>query len=104
MDVFIGNLPAYGRLIELEELLGGLPARSRFERRIGLDSLDKNYHFFVIRTESESQGQALIESLNGMYFGGNRLIAREYVRRGKDAAALADWDGTERRINPVTSE
>jgi hypothetical protein len=104
MDVFIGNLPASGRLVELEVLLAGLPVHSRFERRIGLDSLDKNYHFIVISTASDAQAQALIERLDGLYFEGNRLIAREYVRRGKDTSAPADWDGAERRINPVTSE
>lgn len=104
MEIFIGNLPADGRLIELEELLGGLSIHSRFEMRIGFDRYSRNYHFFVVYTESDADGQALIERINGVHFGENRLTAREYIRRTEDTAHAADWDGTERRINPVTAE
>lgn len=104
MDIFIGNLPANGRLVELEELLGGLSARSRFERRIGSDGFERNYHFFVISTETDADGLALIARINGMLFEGNRLTARQYVQRAKSTVPAADWDGIERRINPAVSE
>lgn len=104
MEIFIGNLPADGRLIELEALLGGLSVNSRFETRTGLDCYDKNYHFVVINADSDAEGRALIERISGSHFKGNRLAAREYIRRTEDTAPAADWDGMERRINPATSE
>lgn len=104
MEIFIGNLPANGRLVALQDLLGGLPAHSRFERRVGADGFDRHYHFFVIHTESDIEGQALIKRIDGMLFEGNRLTARRYIQRGKSKALAANWDGVERRINSATTE
>lgn len=104
MDVFIGNLPANGSLIELEELMGGVPLHSRFERRTGSDCFDKHFHFFVVYTDSAEEGWALIERLNGKIFGGTRITAREFIKRADSSMPAADWDREERRINPATVE
>ncbi len=99
MDVFIGNLPAEGTLIELEELLGIQALHSRFERRAGRDCFDKSYHYFVIFTDSDNEGRALIERLDGMKFAGNRITAREFQQRVESNKSAADWDREERRVN-----
>ena len=99
MDVFIGNLPAEGLLVELEELLGIHALHSRFERRAGRDCFDKSYHYFVIFTDSDDEGRALIKRLNGMNFGSKRIIAREFIKRVESNLPAADWDREERRVN-----
>lgn len=99
MDVFIGNLPAEGTLVELEELLGLQVLHSRFERRAGRDCFDKSYHYFVIFTDSDDEGSALIERLNGAKFKGNRIIAREFHPRQESNLPADNWDREERRVN-----
>lgn len=99
MDVFIGNLPADGRLVALRELVGE-ELHTRFERRSGRDSFDRNYHYLIVHTESNQAGCALIERLNGQLFNGQRINARGYIERsGTDR-----WRGNERRINPAVDE
>jgi hypothetical protein len=104
MEVFIGNLPANGSLIELDEIMGGVALHSRFERRLGRDCFAKNYHYFVVFTDSDEEGWKLIERLNGKVFNGTRITAREFIQRSDSRLPAADWDREERRINPVTSE
>lgn len=99
MDVFIGNLPADGKLVELEELLGLQVLHSRFEMRAGRDCFDKSYHYFVIYTDSDDEGWALIKRLNGMKFKANRIIAREFHQRVESNLPAGDWDREERRVN-----
>ncbi len=99
MDVFIGNLPAEGKLVELEELLGLQVLHSRFERRAGRDCFDKGYHYFVIFTDSDDEGSALIERLDGVEFKGNRITAREFHQRLEGNAPAANWDRKDRRVN-----
>lgn len=100
MDVFIGNLPADGTLIELNELLGNREVQTRFERHMGRNCFDRDYHFLVVHTESIQAGLALIKQLDGSLFNEQSLTARPYIARAKDS----QWDGKDRRINPVTSE
>ena len=99
MDVFIGNLPADGKLVELEDLLGGKTVHTRFERRMGRDRFDKDYHYFVVFTDSDNEGHGLIERLNGLVFDGRRISAREYIRRADRHPSVPSWSGEERRIN-----
>jgi len=100
MDVFIGNLPADGKLVELEDLLGGKTVHSRFERRMGRDRFDKHYHYFVVFTDSDQEGYGLIERLNGVVFEGRRIAAREFIRRADRPSSRPAWSGEDRRINP----
>jgi hypothetical protein len=102
MDVFIGNLPAEGKLVELDDLLGGGDVHTRFERCLGRDRFDKNYHYFVVFTDSDDEGYALIQRLDGLVFDGCRISARKYIRRADFSGS--SWTGEERRINPSTSE
>ena len=100
MDVFIGNLPANGSSVELGELMGGVPLHNRFERCTGRDCFDRPFHYFIVYTDSDEEGWALIEHLNGKQFQGNRITAREYIDRAGSRVPAADWDRTERRVNP----
>ena len=99
MDVYIGKLPVNGSLIELEDLMGEIPLHSRYERRIGQDESDKDFHYFVIHTESAEEGWDLIERLNGSSYQGLRITAREYIERSASRVPAADWDREERRVN-----
>ena len=99
MDVFIGNLPANGRLIDLEEILGGQSLHSRFELRTGKDCFDRDYHYFVVFDQSAGEAKALIEALNERDFKGNQLTAREFVRREECNSPAEDWNREERRVN-----
>jgi hypothetical protein len=103
MEIFIGNLPADGRLIDLTQILQGQRLHSRFEMHMGRDSFDSNYYYFVVITETDDEGRALIERLNGMLFNGNRLLVREFIQRSEDSAPASDWDRQERRINKPES-
>ncbi len=104
MDVFIGNLPAEARLLEIQDLLGGQSVHTRFERRMGRDCFDKDYHYFIVFTSSDNEGRALIDSLNGKIFDGCRITAREFIKRADCNAPARDWDRRERRFNRATSE
>ncbi len=104
MDVFIGNLPAEARLLEIQDLLGGQSVHTRFERRMGRDCFDKDYHYFIVFTASDDEGLALIHSLNGRIFDGSRITAREFIKRADCNAPARDWDRRERRFNRATSE
>ena len=100
MEIFIGNLAADGTLIELHDLLGDQQISTRFERRLGRDCFDRNYHYFIVHTESNQEGCALIKRLNGKLFNGRPIIARGYLQRsGSDR-----WSGEDRRINPAADE
>ena len=104
MDLFIGNLPADGTLVELQDLVGKHVIHTRFERKMGCDRFDRNYHFFILSTESDEEGLALIERLNGSTFHGNELVVRRFIQRSGTTAPAPEWDGTERRINPEEAE
>lgn len=100
MDVFIGNLPADGTLVELRDLVGDQTIHTRFERRSGRDNFDRNYHYLIVHTESNQAGCRLIERLNGLLLNGQRINARGYIER----SGASRWSGDERRINPVADE
>lgn len=99
MEIFIGNLPADGKLVELNALLDGLRLHTRFEVFSGKDGFANNYHYFVVQTDNDAQGQALIERLNATQFHNNTLTVREFIRRGKTTTARQTWSGKDRRIN-----
>ncbi len=100
MNVFIGNLPAESTFVELQALLGDQEIHTRFEQRMGRDRFDRDYHFLVVHTKSNQAGMVLIEQLNGILFKAQRITARGYIERSNDNR----WSGTDRRINPATSE
>jgi hypothetical protein len=99
MEIFVGNLPADGRLIDLQEVLQGHKLHTRFEMHTGTDAFDRDYHYFIVVSETDDEGLALIERLNGMLFNGNRLTAREFIRRSDSTEPAVDWNREERRIN-----
>ncbi len=95
MDVFIGNLPGTATLVELTAFLHGINLRTDFQCHQGQDEHARNYHFVVARTTTPEEGEALIASLNGRLFEGQRIEAREYHPRG----SRQEWESAERRIN-----
>ncbi|MCF1183184.1 RNA-binding protein [Marichromatium gracile] len=96
MEVFIGNLPGRATLQELHGCIGEVGLRADFRRHVGEDRGRRRYHFFVARTASRVEGEALIARLHGRCLGGRALVVREYRPRSPDPA----WRGAERRINP----
>ncbi|MBK1721613.1 RNA-binding protein [Thiocystis violacea] len=95
MEVFIGNLPARATLLELTSFLEGVELRPDFQCHEGRDRNDRNYHYFVARIPDHEAGRALIRRLNGLFFRGQAIEAREYRPR----APCSDWQGEERRVN-----
>ena len=103
MDVYIGKLPMNGSMIELEEVMAGIPLHGRYEHRTVHDGQDRDFHYFVIHTDSVEEGWGLIEQLNGSSYRGVRITAREYIERAASSVPAADWDREERRVSFVTS-
>ena len=96
MEIFIGNLPGTATLLDLTMLLNGIHLRTDFRCCQGRDQQDRNYHFFVARTATREEGEALIEKLDGQELDGHRIEAREYQPRRTEVV----WGARERRINP----
>jgi hypothetical protein len=99
MDVYLGKLPVNGSLIELEDLTGGATLHSHYDRRTGYSESDRDFHFFVIHTDSAEEGWNLIEQLNGITYQGVRITAREYIERNPSSLPAPDWDREERRVS-----
>lgn len=102
MDVYIGKLPVNGSDIELADLMAGIPLHSGYDHRTGFDGQDKEFHYFVIHTDSLEEGWDLIEHLNGSSYHGIRITAREYINRSTSRVPAADWDREERRVSLST--
>ncbi|NKN32756.1 RNA-binding protein [Marichromatium bheemlicum] len=98
MEVFIGNLPGSATLEALRACIGGVGLRADLHRYDGEDRWRRGYHFFVARTASRVEGEALIARLRGLRLEGQALVVREY--RPRATTPDAAWGGAERRINP----
>jgi hypothetical protein len=96
VEVYVGNLPGNATLMDLHAFVGDAVLRADFQCCKGQDQHDRAYHFFIARAESRKAGLELIARLNGKAFGGQLVVAREYVQRRAPRA----WAGEERRINP----
>lgn len=96
MEVYIGNLPGAATLIEIRDFIGNFGLRADFQTCRGRDSLARNYHFLIARTETRRQGLELIARLNGHLLADQHLVARECIER----KAVKEWGGAERRVNP----
>lgn len=100
MEVFIGNLSAETRLLELQNILGNYIMHLDFTTHEGRDCDHRKYHFVVVNAKNRDEGMALIERLNGMNLVGNALDVHEYIHR--DQQKSEQWQGENRRINPVS--
>jgi hypothetical protein len=103
MDVYIGKLPVNGNQLELADLMAGVPLHSRYEHHVGHDESARDFHYYVIHTDSSEEGWELIEQLNGSRYQGLRITAREYIKRAASSMPAADWDREERRFSFVTA-
>ncbi len=96
MEVFIGNLSAEAKLIEIHHILGEHDMHSDFTTHEGKACDHSKYHFVVVKVVDREQGNALIGRLNGLDFCQRQLDVREYIHRDQN---LQHWDGDDRRIN-----
>ena len=101
MDVFIGNLSAAAKLIEIHHILGQYEMHTDFTTYEGKDCDHRTYHYVIVTTANKEQAQALIKRLNGVDFCGQPLEVREYIQR--DHSNQHTWDGKDRRINEQLS-
>lgn len=97
MEVFIGNLSADAKLIEIHHILGAYEMHSDFTTHEGKDCDHRKYHYVIVAINSNEQAKALIERLNGTEFCGQPLEVREYIQR--DESLQQSWQGENRRIN-----
>lgn len=81
MEVFIGNLPMQATLEELRKFFGGLDLKASFDCRRGRSNEQECYFYLIARTRDETEGQALIEKLNGQPFLDKAILARPLVAR-----------------------
>ncbi len=97
MEVFIGNLSAKAKLIEIHNILGEFDMHSDFTTHEGKNCDHSQYHFVVVITKDEIEAKKLINRLNGYDFIGRKLDVREYMHR--DVDKQNKWQGDDRRIN-----
>jgi len=97
MEVFIGNLSAKAKLIEIHNILGELEMHSDFSTYEGKNCDHSQYHFVVVTTKDKIQAAELIDRLNGFEFAERLLEVREYIHR--DDKSQKQWAGEDRRIN-----
>jgi len=97
MEVFIGNLSAKAKLIEIHNILGEFEMHSDFSTYEGKNCDHTQYHFVVVCIKDENQAKQLILRLNGSDLIGQQLDVREYIHR--DINAGCHWKGKDRRIN-----
>ncbi|MBL7002643.1 MAG: hypothetical protein ISR69_01280 [Gammaproteobacteria bacterium] len=97
MEVFIGNLSAKAKLIEIHNILGDYNMHSDFTTFEGKKCDHSKYHFVVVTVGAEKQALELISRLNKMEFCGQLLDVREYIHR--DTARQQQYCGVDRRIN-----
>jgi len=97
MDVFIGNLSAKAKLIEIHNILGEFEMHSDFTTHEGKTCDHSQYHFVVVTTDNLIQANELIARLDGFEFSGQPLDVREYIHR--DIKTQKQWQGDDRRIN-----
>ncbi len=97
MEIFIGNIPAEAKLIELYHILGAQQMHSDFSTHEGRDWDHRKYHFVIVNTENRSQGVALIQRLSGTEISDRKLDIREYIHRENKDQSI--WNGEDRRIN-----
>lgn len=97
MEIFIGNLSANAKLIEIHHILGAHQMHSDFTTFEGKDCDHRQYHFVIINAKSEENGHTLIKQLNGLEFYGKSLEVREYIHR--NVQKQTQWKGDDRRIN-----
>ncbi len=95
MEVFIGNLSAKTKLIEIHNILGELEMHSDFSTHEGKNCDHSKYHFVVVNTKNKTQAVELINRLNGFEFKGRQLDVRKYIHRDNKK----QWQGEDRRIN-----
>lgn len=101
MEVFIGNLSAKTKLIEIHNILGEFQMHSDFSTYEGKNCDHSKYHFVVVKSDSEKLADDLINRLNGYEFDGQALDVREYIHR--DVKKQNQWKGEDRRINEQMS-
>lgn len=121
MEIFLGNLPPRATVDDLRSLLMAAVDRNSSRRLVqailrGFD-FDRDTRVQVIDTRSKRRryryghvavddpyvARFFVEEVNGQRLGGNRLEAREFVRRANDYEDYAKlnagpaWVGPERR-------
>ena len=97
MEVFIGNLSAKAKLIEIHNILGEFEMHSDFSTHEGKNCDHSQYHFVVVRVKDENKAKQLILRLNGSDFVGRQLDVREYIHR--NMSQEDQWQSEDRRIN-----
>jgi len=98
MEVFIGNLPAQATIAELHRFLGEIELHADFNCRQVRDAQHESYLFFIARTMTEDEGEALIDRLNGKRFLDKVVVARPLVTQ-MDSDDSCYINIEERRIN-----
>lgn len=97
MEVFIGNLSAKTKLIEIHNILGEFQMHSDFSTYEGKNCDHSKYHFVVVKAGNKIQADDLIKRLNGYECKGQALDVREYIHRNVEKQN--QWKGEDRRIN-----